>query len=552
MKSFFAKLEKNKQWLFLILAIVLVIIYSISISPKTVQNDIFYNISIGKWISENGIDMKDHFSWHELPYTYPHWLYDFMMYRIFSFGEWDAIYISTCIFSAILGVTVFLTNSKLTKNKLFSFLVTIAVMYLIKDYITARAQLVTFILLMLLLYNIERFLERKKMVNVITILSIHILIANLHVAVWPFTFILYLPYVAEYLISVGNDVILYSKIQIFILRQRKKHSKKDTEKLSKKIESIENSNIKIQEKRKLEKPYKITITKNPNTKWLILVICIAIFTGLLTPLGKVPYTYNYLTLVGNTMKNINEHLPLTLANNVQMECTLIILLVILTFFNAKIKLSDLLMLGGLCYLMFHTRRQQSIFVLLGSVAFVRLLIDSMEKFLNATSEEICNKCINKFTTIIMTLIVLCMSINSYNDIKKDNYINKRTYPIEASEWILENLDVNKIKLYNEYNYGSYLIYKNIPVFIDSRADLYAPEFNTPTGDKQDGTDIFSAFINTSNMGSYYGDLFKKYNITHVIIYKTSKINMMIEKADAEKYKKLYEDDYFVIYEVLDV
>ena len=39
---------------------------------------------------------------------------------------------------------------------------------------------------------------------------------------------------------------------------------------------------------------------------------IAIFTGLLTPLGKTPYTYTYLTMKGNTVKNINEHLPLTL------------------------------------------------------------------------------------------------------------------------------------------------------------------------------------------------------------------------------------------------
>lgn len=34
-----------------------------------------------------------------------------------------------------------------------------------------------------------------------------------------------------------------------------------------------------------------------------------------------------------------------------------------------------------------------------------------------------------------------------------------------------------MKLFNEYNYGSYLLYKGVPVFIDSRADLYAPEFN---------------------------------------------------------------------------
>ena len=58
------------------------------------------------------------------------------------------------------------------------------------------------------------------------------------------------------------------------------------------------------------------------------------------------------------------------------------------------------------------------------------------------------------------------------------------------------------------------------------------------------------FINSSNISSYYGDIFKKYNITHVIVYKNSKINMLIQKADSEKYREIYSDDYFVIYEII--
>ena len=34
-----------------------------------------------------------------------------------------------------------------------------------------------------------------------------------------------------------------------------------------------------------------------------------------------------------------------------------------------------------------------------------------------------------------------------------------------------------MRLYNEYNYGSYLLFKDIPVFIDSRASLYTKQFN---------------------------------------------------------------------------
>ena len=55
-------------------------------------------------------------------------------------------------------------------------------MYLIKDYIAARAQLVTFILFIWMIYCIEMFLKGKKKRYAIGIVGISILIANLHVA----------------------------------------------------------------------------------------------------------------------------------------------------------------------------------------------------------------------------------------------------------------------------------------------------------------------------------------------------------------------------------
>ena len=141
----------NKSKCFEILAIILIAIFCISLTPKTLQNDTFYTIKIGEHIIQNGeVDMIDPFSWHEgLEYTYPHWLYDVMIYLIYSLGGMTGIYISTCIFSVILGISIYKVNSKLAKNKIISFVITVGTMYLLRDYITARAQLVTFILFIL-------------------------------------------------------------------------------------------------------------------------------------------------------------------------------------------------------------------------------------------------------------------------------------------------------------------------------------------------------------------------------------------------------------------
>ena len=548
------KKEMKSSVKFTILAVVLISIFCVALTPITLQNDTFYTIKIGEHIQKYGVDMQDPFSWHEnLKYTYPHWAYDLLTYYIYSAFGMTGIYVTTCILSAILGISIYFVNTKLAKNKIFSFIITIGVMYLIRGYIAARAQLVTFILFILTIYFIEEFLEQKKKRYAIGLIIIPILIANLHTAVFPFYFILYLPYIAEYIISTIFEVILYEKFKIIKIKlQIKRLSKKQTngeeiEKLRKKLEDIDarNEKIKIKRSKELKKSYKIKVTKNDNVKWLILIMIICLFTGFLTPLGTTPYTYLIKTMQGNTTQNINEHLPMTLANDKDTICTLTIFLIILIFTKAKIRLSDLFMLGGLCFLMLNSRRQVSMFGIICSVILNRLLMELQMNDKENNIDKIADILVSKIRYILVPIaIVIGLSIYFYKDKINDEYISESSYPVKACDYILENIDLGTARFYNEYNYGSYMLFRGIPVFIDSRADLYAPEFS---GKKED---IFMDFIDTSSIGKFYEDVFEKYNITNVITYKNSKMNMIITKTKDSNYKELYKDNYFVVYERL--
>ena len=80
--------EKDKKLLniaFNILAVFCIAIFCFSLTPKTFQNDTFYTIKVGQGIREWGIDGQDHYSFIDLPYTYPHWLYDVIMSLIYDF-----------------------------------------------------------------------------------------------------------------------------------------------------------------------------------------------------------------------------------------------------------------------------------------------------------------------------------------------------------------------------------------------------------------------------------------------------------------------------------
>ena len=307
--------QKVKNIKFHILAIFCIVLFCASICPVTLQNDTYYTIKIGEHIiNTKTVDMQDPFSWHELPYTYPHWAYDVMIYLIYHMAGFMGIFISTVIFSCILGVLMYCTNYKISKNKLVSFAITIGGMFLLKDYIAARAQLVTFILLELTILLIENFLEKKRVGYAVGIVLVSIAIANLHCAVWPFFFVIFLPYVAEYLIFTVIDAEPIYKIRTKIYDIRIKSCNKRiekainddekktlNEKLNKTIlakEKYQEKNEKIQKNRekKRKDPYRIRYNKNKNTKWIILIMVICTFTGLLTPLGDTPYTYLYKTI----------------------------------------------------------------------------------------------------------------------------------------------------------------------------------------------------------------------------------------------------------------
>ena len=539
--------------IFGIIAIILIAIFCFAMTPVSLQNDTFYTIKIGEQITKTGIDMQDHFSWHEgLAYTYPHWLYDLLTYFIYSAFGMTGIYVTTCILSIILGISLYIVNTKIAKNQVVSFILTILVIYMIRGYIAARAQLVTFILFVWIIYCIEMFLKNRKIRYAVGLVVISTLIANLHVAVWPFIFVLFLPYIGEYIIATLAEIIIYRKINILILKLRIKlltRSGKNVDRkqaLEEKIRNIEEKNERIYIKREenLKNPYKIKLNKNSNVKWLILVMIICAFTGLITPLGDTPYTYLYKTMQGNTTQNINEHLPMTIIDETDALVAIILILAILTFTKTKIKMSDLFMIAGLCYLMLASRRQITMFCIIGVLIVNKIICGLFELYTKNGLQKAFKIVTTKIGYVAVIVIMLLVSYHFYEPKENDEYIDETDYPVQACDYILENIDLGTARFYNEYNYGSYMIYRGIPVFIDSRADLYAPEFS---GREED---IFMDFINVSSIADFYEDTFEKYDITHVITYKNSKMNMIIKETQDPNYLELYEDDYFTIYERL--
>lgn len=487
---------KNRK-IITIASMIIIILLCTAFTVKTFQNDTFYTIKVGESILEHGIDMKDHFSWHKLDYTYPHWLYDIITYKIYDIGGLNGIYIATILIFILIGITFYFINLKQNKSYFLSLLFSILAVIMLARFITMRAQLITYLLFLIEVFFIERLLSTNKKSYIIGLFIICILIANLHAAVWPFYFILMLPYLFEYLIAIIYDKIRNKpKLGIFI--------------------------------------NKITLEKNNNTKTLAIVFLVSLALGLLTPIGNVPYTYFIKIMQGDTMKYIEEHKPLILIQNLFVIGYLLIMLIPLIFTKVKVRLSDLAMIAGLLLMSFLSIRHIAFLAIIGMFYLCRLICNIGK----INGKSALDFELPWYGIFIVTVTIIITSGFVYNINSKKEFVDETIYPVKMVDYMEENLDMKEVKLYNEYDFGSYLIYRDIPVFIDSRSDLYTKPFNHKT-------DIFDECMKITE---HYGRIFKKYNITHILIYKDTELNQIL--AASPNYELVHKEGRFMLYKYI--
>jgi len=114
-------MKKSNKIIFNIIIVVAVILLTIATVPKTLQEDTYYMIAVGRNICENGMgvinDRVEAFGWVPgLIYTYPHWLLDVIFYQLYNAFDFTGIYVFTLAVGIIIYLLIYYTNLKVCKN----------------------------------------------------------------------------------------------------------------------------------------------------------------------------------------------------------------------------------------------------------------------------------------------------------------------------------------------------------------------------------------------------------------------------------------------------
>lgn len=526
-------MKKNLKY---IIAIILIIIFAFSIVPRQLQNDTFYIIELGRQIQKTGVDWKDHWSIHDnLEYRYPHWLFDLINANIYEAFGFNGIYVFTQIFASALLVLIFINLIKKDISLNLAFIGTITTGYLMRIGFCDRGQIISYLIFFIEYMILERFVLRPTFFKTLGLFILSCLMANIHSTAWIMMLVLLLPFVGEkvvYMYSLkGVNEIRLKRNNKALEKAKLKGNIKKVEKLEKEIKDLEHFK-EIINNEKAE--HKIIITNNPNAKYLWIAFVALILGALVTPIKLTPFVYYLKISAGNSMPYINEHQPIVIASDLQFMVYTIIIVALIGFTKEKIKLSDAFLILGLYLMTISSRR--NIFLLLSLTCCI--LIGLIDHFIKSNIEKE-NKKFSKVIFIIFSISSVILS--GYVFIKNYNveFVSKNLYPVDATKYIKENLDYKNIRMYNRYDYGSYLLMNDVPVFIDSRCDLYTPEFNKKVNVFKDTMDIITGNHTISTV-------MDKYNLSYALLPVDELEDNYIKEDD--RYTELYRDDYFVVYE----
>lgn len=483
----------KKLTIFFIIFIIIINMFSIK---KVMQNDTFFTIATGNDILQNGYDNLDHLTWHDnLEFYKLRWGFDIVIANLYNFFGFDGIYFFTVAIASIIEISLFSILIKLKINPIIAFIMTIFSTYLLteKCFYTARAQIISFLILLWEVFFIEQLINKKQKRYYIALFVLSVLLVNFHASVWWMTIILILPYLAEAILS--------------------------------KIYKKRNNSNRI-------------ILDEISIKQLVVAIIVITIGSFLSPIGTYTHTYMFKNIFGLSSKFIQELQMTNIITSTGMLSFIIMFFGILLPTKTKIKLSDLLLFLGLYFMGIYALRNKAYVYIIGIIPLARLINEFFNKYDNENLLEKISRNLSKNKSIlVMCLIIVIFTSVNLVVRAKEEYVDNTSYPVEAVNYIKENMDYKNLKIYNGFNFGSYLEFSGIPAFLDSRSEIFCKEFNN--------TQILQDWLDTNDGKKHYDDVFTKYNIDYALIDKNEIINTYLDRD--ENYNKAYEDEYFVIY-----
>ena len=437
-----------------------------------IESDYFWHIKAGKYMFNHGVLKHDIFSWYlNSKYWMSHeWLFEIIIYLLsIIFPKYHILVYSFISLSSLLLILFFTNKKEYLKNIPFSML-WVSLSLILIMYIQGRPFLLSFILLALSIFLLFDNYKNKDSNKIFFLPIISMIWANVHG---------------------GSSNLSYIFGIIFL------------------IGSLFNF--------KTAKVESVRISKKQIVKYLIVIILCMISININIH-GFKMFIYPYQNMLDKTMlTNISEWAPTNLNNIGHFTYILFIIFIlfIMLFSKKKINFLDLILFGVCIILGLKSIRFWGYtYIIMSFVIFNYISNRKLDKGTNLT--------------LIFISIILIMSFIMNLDMLNNN-LNKRYISNNLVKLIKEE---KPKRLFNMYDYGGELIYNDMLVFVDGRADLYS-KYN------------YKDYLNISMLNSDYIKLIDKYNFDYFLVDKKYPISTYLKYNS--NYKDIYHDKHIILY-----
>lgn len=386
-------------------------------NKKSLDNDFYFLYKHGEYIIKNGFPFTEPFSIHDnLSFVMQQWLSASMFYIIKKYIGILGIILFITILSMLNIYLLFKILLLITGNMYWSCFLTIPNSILISEINTVRPMILSYTITLILIYLLIRYTQNNKKTTLYLLPILSILQINLHASMWPFLFLMVMPFLFE--------------LKIF-----------------------SHGNI---------------YCEKYNKKSLLKFTLLMIPAGLLNPYGSKALLYVFNSLSSNSTI-INEMKKPSLLNSGGYILIFIIILFTLLFINStsKINIRYLFFFWG-SYILYLYALRNILYIVLASTMLTAHI------FPKTNIQTLVLK-IGLIKIYSITLIFFTLGCCTFLYLGCDTNLTKS---YNAIDYIAESCLVTKeTKVYTGYNNGAYAIYRNLKCYLDPRMEVYLKSQN---------------------------------------------------------------------------
>ena len=262
-------------------------------------------------------------------------------------------------------------------------------------------------------------------------------------------------------------------------------------------------------------------------RWCVFLVA-AIGASLLTPNGWRGLLFPFQLMHMASNARIVEWAPTSFQTIQPLEGALFALLYVAFSRNVRLPIGRLLMVLGLLYLALAHARHQMLAGIVGAIVLAKPLGQALNGADGAANRGTIDGSDRRWILVGAACITLLTAARLIHPLERTN---DTVSPMTALSHVPP--EILKEPVFNSYEFGGYLIFRQVKPFIDGRADLYGDKF-------------ISAYLAAlvPNRAAF-ARIVEKYRIRWAILAAGSPAADMI--AALPRWQRLYADDIAVVY-----